>query len=271
MRSASNPGGVGHEWVKDRYITSHDPARVFIPAKIADNPFIDEAEYTASLMNLTPYERAQLLEGNWDAAVPGALFQRDWFSVIPRLPEALTGKVRFWDIAATGDGDYSVGTKMSRDNKRRCYVENVRRGKWTPHELDQQLVMAAAQDGPECRQWLEEQPGAAGKIANAHFAQVLAGHNYGFQRPTGDKVTRANPLASHAQSGNVSVLEAAWNREWFNELVMFASGLEPHDDQVDSAAGGFDKLNLARGVHPADCYSPRSHSEPLQNRDAVWH
>lgn len=86
VRSASNPGGPGHEWVKrrlvDRLPDPDDPedtpevaaARVFIPARLADNPSIDQAAYRASLAGLEPEEREQLLDGNWDAREPG-----DWF------------------------------------------------------------------------------------------------------------------------------------------------------------------------------------------------
>lgn len=66
MRAASNPGGFGHDWVKHRFITS--PAdRRFIPAKIVDNPYLDQESYIGSLMNLLPTERERLLQGNWDA------------------------------------------------------------------------------------------------------------------------------------------------------------------------------------------------------------
>ncbi len=67
VRSASNPGGIGHDWVKARFITSHGEERRFIPATIADNPYLDQVSYIASLMNLLPLERERLLEGNWDA------------------------------------------------------------------------------------------------------------------------------------------------------------------------------------------------------------
>lgn len=66
MRSASNPGGIGHDWVKARFLSS-DSDRVFIPAKLHDNPHIDKESYTQSLMMLLPDERDRLLNGDWDA------------------------------------------------------------------------------------------------------------------------------------------------------------------------------------------------------------
>jgi hypothetical protein len=38
VRSASNPGGQGHHWVKHRFVHPGHPTRRFIPATLADNP-----------------------------------------------------------------------------------------------------------------------------------------------------------------------------------------------------------------------------------------
>lgn len=85
MRSASNPGGPGHKWVKRRFIEkkpapgdlSDTPerceARVFVPAKLADNPGLDQEAYRNSLSLLDQESREQLEDGNWDTRAPG-----DW-------------------------------------------------------------------------------------------------------------------------------------------------------------------------------------------------
>lgn len=83
LRSASNPGGKGHRWVKRRYLDKEpnplDPddtpekcvARIFIPAKVADNPAIDRDAYLTSLSALDPETRQQLADGNWNARGAG--------------------------------------------------------------------------------------------------------------------------------------------------------------------------------------------------------
>lgn len=91
MRSASNPGSRGHAWVKRRLVErkpaprrddeAPDPmdtperaaARVFIPARLADNPSVDRQAYEDSLANADEFVRAQILNGDWDARPPG-----DW-------------------------------------------------------------------------------------------------------------------------------------------------------------------------------------------------
>jgi len=84
LRCTANPGGVGSHWVKKRYIepAEHNSSfegadgltRKFIPAKLADNPYLaEDGVYEQMLKSLPPIQRRQLLEGNWDVA-EGAAF-----------------------------------------------------------------------------------------------------------------------------------------------------------------------------------------------------
>lgn len=80
VRAATNPGGIGHSWVRARFIepTEHgakayiDPAtglsRYFVPARATDNPKLLEADplYLRRLMALPDLQRRMLLEGDWD-------------------------------------------------------------------------------------------------------------------------------------------------------------------------------------------------------------
>ena len=96
MRATTNPGGVGHAWVKKMFIdpaapntpfwatnietgevlrfpSGHSKAgeplfkRRFIPASLFDNPYLAESgDYEAMLLSLPEHQRKQLLEGNWD-------------------------------------------------------------------------------------------------------------------------------------------------------------------------------------------------------------
>ena len=84
LRCTANPGGVGSHWVKKRYIEPNESnksfmgsdglTRKFIPAKLADNPYLaNDGVYEQMLKSLPPIQRRQLLEGNWDVA-EGAAF-----------------------------------------------------------------------------------------------------------------------------------------------------------------------------------------------------
>jgi len=99
MRATTNPGGIGHGWVKDRFITPAPPMtpiietmtvqgpdgpveikrdRVFIPATVFDNAALLEADpnYLGNLAMLPQAERDALLYGDWDS-FSGQVF-REW-------------------------------------------------------------------------------------------------------------------------------------------------------------------------------------------------
>jgi hypothetical protein len=78
--STSNPGNIGHNWVKDRFLpgerdgkTYYDKktglSRVFIPATIEDNPslFHNDSEYLARLDAMSEIDRKRYRHGIWDA------------------------------------------------------------------------------------------------------------------------------------------------------------------------------------------------------------
>ena len=77
VKSSTNPGGVGHAWVKERFIDIGAPekvhelkggSRIFIPAKVQDNPKLMESDpdYIKRLENLSEKDKQALLYGDWD-------------------------------------------------------------------------------------------------------------------------------------------------------------------------------------------------------------
>lgn len=101
IRSASNPGGVGHGRVKADYVTATEEGRhelvdaagrrrIFIPAKVTDNPYVgDYAERLAG--NPDPELRRMIMDGDWSVFANQAF--PDWKparSVVPAftIPES---------------------------------------------------------------------------------------------------------------------------------------------------------------------------------------
>ena len=66
VRGATNPGGVGHRWVKRRFIdaATKSAGAVFVPSKLSDNPYL-RADYEDSLNYLDSVTRARYLKGDW--------------------------------------------------------------------------------------------------------------------------------------------------------------------------------------------------------------
>ena len=78
IKSTANPGGVGHSWVKARFIEGksadkihideHGRSIIFIPSFVGENTFLTEADpdYIKRLEQLPEKEKKALLYGDWD-------------------------------------------------------------------------------------------------------------------------------------------------------------------------------------------------------------
>ncbi len=82
IKSSTNPGGIGHNWVKERFIdigapnvvhtckleTGETTTRIFVPSLVQDNKFMLEydPDYIKRLDALPEKERKALKYGNWD-------------------------------------------------------------------------------------------------------------------------------------------------------------------------------------------------------------
>lgn len=273
IRSASNPGGPGHEWVKARYITGKEAGRVFIPSTLTDNPFLDHEEYLQSLAQLDHVTRAQLLGGDWDASFDGGVFKRHWFEVVPEID--LTGAkfVRYWDLASTEphaanpDPDYTAGVLLAM-LPNYFVVLDVQRDRLTPGKVEQLIKTTAAADRARygaVAVRIEQEGGASGKALIARYVQALRGFDVRGRAPGGDKLNRAKPVSAQAEYGFIKLLEGGWNHEFLNEVVWFnPSHMNRHDDQVDAFTGAYDALvnpepsNKAKRAPAAGLYASRS-------------
>jgi predicted phage terminase large subunit-like protein len=245
MRGASNPGGVGHEWVMQRFLIEREPERRFVFSTLDDNPHLDRDEYLKSLSELDPYTRAQLLSGDWFARPPGTKFQRQWFPIVDQAPAA--GRmVRFWDLAATeakpgADPDWTCGALVSLHDGR-YYIRDMRRIRATPAGVESLVKQTAELDSKAVPIWMEQEPGSSGvKVIDDYRRRVLVGWPFGGVRSTGTKEVRANPVSSAAEAGNVLLVRGPWINAFLDEAEAFPGGA--HDDQVDAVSGAVAMLN----------------------------
>jgi hypothetical protein len=67
--TATNPGGLGHQWYFDKFIVPYksrtESSTRFIPARIEDNAFVNP-ENKAELESLTGWKREAWCNGNWN-------------------------------------------------------------------------------------------------------------------------------------------------------------------------------------------------------------
>jgi predicted phage terminase large subunit-like protein len=245
VRAASNPGGIGHEWVRQRFFDMREPGRAFIPAKLDDNPHLDQAEYERALAQLHPVEQAQLRHGDWTATFDGGFYKREWFEVVDAAPSDAK-RVRYWDKAATpGGGDWTAGVKVARKGGE-FWIEHVVRGQWAGPERERVIRQTAEADGRSVAVWIEQEPGSGGKDSSLATIRNLAGFNVRAEPVTGDKLGRAKPMAAQAYAGNVRIVRGAWVQPFLDELTGFPVGA--HDDQVDASSGAFNALCRVRSA-----------------------
>jgi len=171
------------------------------------------------------------------APLGGGLFKREWFRTVHAAPTGNCSRVRYWDLAATIDGDYTCGLLMSRDKEGTIYVEDVRRGRWPPTQRDTIIQQTAKADGHEVSILIEEECGAAGKSLSCYLIKKLAGFHVVAERPTGSKEVRAQPFAGQCGIQNVCLVAGEWNAAYLDELCIFPNG--NRDDQVDASSGAF--------------------------------
>lgn len=209
------------------------------------NPFIlpSEIEAARQMLPRRIFQQEYMAEF---LSPEGAMFRREWFEVLPVAP-AVAHRIRYWDKAATqGAGDFTVGLRMARTSDGLFVIEDVVRGQWSPGERDKIMLQTARLDGPDIEIVVEREPGSSGVDSIVHTIKMLAGYSVKPDQVTGNKVVRAGPLSSYAESGNIKLVRGSWNKDFLDEITGFPGG--EHDDQVDAASGAFNKLAEANRV-----------------------
>lgn len=153
MRAQANPGGIGHGWVKERFIIPAKPmetiwepvkirhpdgreetrwkSRIFVPSTVFDNKILleNDPDYLTRLASMPEQEKKALLYGDWDT-FSGQVFtewRNDSDHYADRLnthvitPFSIPDDWRIWRSFDWGySRPFSVGW-YAVDNERRMY------------------------------------------------------------------------------------------------------------------------------------------------------
>ncbi len=179
----------------------------------------------------------------------GSFFDVSKLLIINSLDEKeVVRKVRYWDKAGTHQGGaYTVGVKMALLKNKTYVVLDVVRGQWEAGEREKIIKQVAELDGRDVSIIVEQEPGSGGKESAEATIRNLAGYRCYADRPTGDKILRADTFAVQLNAGNVAMLRAEWNSEYKRELEFFPYG--KYKDQVDASSGAFNiLLKKGRGI-----------------------
>jgi phage terminase large subunit-like protein len=262
---ATNPGGPGHAWVRDRFIGDPENGitapHPYIPARIRDNPHIDQDAYIEGLMDLHPTVREQLLNGDWTARDPGDYFRSEWFGPLldpetDKWPSGDSVRVRWWDLAASErpDAARTAGVLMARHTSGVRAVEHVRAFRATPGKRDDLIVQVAKSDGYGVTVGLEIEGGSGGPAQFEALSKRL--------RAEGIRVVGARPRVG---APDLSDLEKA-------HMLRNPTGLTGKQGRADPVASCLERGHQRRGECEntgGQWWGVDRHKETTQQRDGI--
>ena len=271
MRSASNPGGVGHDWVKRRFIKKDSPC-LFIPSSYTENPYLNQEEYGKQLDRITDeVTRQQLKYGNWDIVLnKGRLMDLDTYNnrKIPFdtfkdwTPIYTTIGV---DPASTGTDKFAMSCLVYFENNKLVIVDMDSTPDQDQEYRLRNFIIRNQRWQPRCINF-EREAGSSPHFALNYWGDLLAdlAVKFGFYvddtpaSKTGSKYNRAYPVAYHIRNGdllvNSDIHSYYVDGEYYSPVTVLGNQLVythpdpavmkdyPSPDELDSVAYAYEKM-----------------------------
>ena len=272
IRTASNPGGPGHAWVKKRYGIERQPGlvnsagrplyqgrikgRPHIPSFVEDNPFLDQEAYLETLSSLVdPVTREQLLAGNWGITAEGR-FKNEWLGYYKQNGSWFDFGSRGTYHANQSQTFVVIDTAASKQSApgRVSLVPN-KQASWTVVSvwtmirgfLLLRFVARHQKEVPETKklirsvlhQFPESQfVGMELTTMSTHLYQIYQHEGFNmrpFSPNTGDKIARSVAATNMMEQGRLLVPDepSPWLRDWTDEIFTWTGDPKETDDQVD--------------------------------------
>lgn len=205
-------------------------------------------------------------------------------SVSEKIPNGIS-LVRYWDLTAGGKySDYLVGALLATDGSGLTYILDIVRQKYAGEDAEKQIeqTLKSVAEADQARyqgkvKIFIEEVGGIGKTTVKNYVDVtLKGFNVKSDKTQGKKETRAMPLASDQQQNNVFIVlnrtpggyeKKPWTEAFIDELAHCSlSGItSKHDDQIDAAAGAYNKLVVDKAGRAGSIYSGKTLTTALNN------
>ena len=180
----------------------------------------------------------------------GGMFKVDHFQIVDSIADhSSITTVRYWDKAGTQSGGcFTVGIKMGRMAGGKFIIYDMKRGQWLSEMREAIIRQTAEADGGNVVVYHEQEPGSGGKESAQSTTKNLAGFAAYADRPTGNKIYRADPYSVQVNNGNVYLLRGEWNKPFIDEHRYFP--FSTYKDIVDSCSGAFIKLSRKKEAGP---------------------
>ncbi|MBQ2652628.1 MAG: phage terminase large subunit [Methanobrevibacter sp.] len=258
MRGASNPGGIGHDWVKKRFVD--DNAKLpFIPSAYTDNKYLNQTEYSKQLDKLDELTRLQLKYGDWNAVLKsGLLVSRNQLNnaVISYQNTYNTWQPSFCTIgidpASTGSDKFAMSCLVYFNNGNIVLVDLDSTPSAYPEELLRNFIIRNSHWRPYIINF-EQEPGSDSAYALKHWQTILRDlvKKYGITvkntQTSHSKYNRARPTANMIRQNRLFFddrINSEKLRSLFNQYVYVHPDKEvmkeyPSPDELDSLGYAF--------------------------------
>ncbi len=253
-------GDTPEELEKKYEVNAEDCKSVtFIASRLEDNRILMDSDpgYLANLKAMTEVDMERLLRGNWKIkAAAGSFFKRSQVGeILTEVPKDLVAVCRGWDLAATDKDEddeaaFTAGVLMGRRENGRFVIIDVINRQLKAGDVRKTVLITAQMDHAKyqwCRQRLPQDPGQAGKDQKASYMNMLAGFDVQMIPESGDKETRAEPMAAQWQHGMFDLVAGEWNEEYLNQLESFPDS--KWKDMVDASSSAFNEITLGMGFN----------------------
>ena len=246
-------GSTKEELIKQGIVPEHIKSLTFIASSLYDNRILTKADpgYIATLKALPLVEQERLLNGNWKIRPAAGLFFKrsqvtDW---LDEVPSDVVMWIRSWDLAATDtktatkNTAYTAGLMIGKRKNGKYVIADAVKARESADGVRKMILTTARMDYEKYKTKkirLPQDPGQAGKDQAESYAKLLSGFSVTFERETGSKETRAEPLAAQWQAGNVQIVKGSWNEMLITEYEGFPESAIK--DLVDAGAGGFNVI-----------------------------
>lgn len=289
LRLTGNPGGPGHQWLKEKFVLPSPMGvpfvgadrilRVYILSKLSDNHHVSDREgYINKLAaGNAPHLVKAWIDGDWDVVPEGGFFRVDKIiKVRDTLVPKLTKIYQAWDCAFSEEkfkkADLSVCVTGGFDHLRNPWILDVWAARVDSAELIGRIVEFGSPEkwAPE-KVWVEG--GKDGKILFPLLREKMratsTGVNIELSQPgkgsiPNDTVARATTLQGFVNAGLLHVPESAhWLHDFLMEFSIFPTK-GAHDDRVSAASHLFMRCSKMQTNKP----QPRS-VEPDQYRKPI--
>lgn len=225
----ANPPWTGtRHWLHEVFVERGVPGRHrIIVGRTSDNPYNGPDYETELRHEYSEAAAASQLDGQWIDVGAVQVYNMPNLNSAPLPSPELARTARGWDIAATaGGGDYTAGMLISTDKPKggHFYIRDVVRGQWASGERNR--IMRETAEGDETAEatrkiivsigFPQERGGSGKSVVDHWITDTFAGYHASAYPESGDKVMRADILATQIEYKNVTLTAepGRWENYW---------------------------------------------------------